>query len=581
MTLTSISSLKSPLNTRGIKLQTKIISSTRGEKVKRERKKHKLLLQIIAIVLPLFALMTAAVIWAVYSSTLKGYLEAQNDHIEDSMTNTLSYIPFVSGEVLDQESKDWMFQHMEEYRIDLKSDETDELSEKQKEYLNADNKYEYSWFKNMPEDLRYIYIKQYLSGTKNILYNNISNSSFDSMFIMDMLPQYRGLILIDFNKNEQDDKMGSYLEFDLSDHPALKKALDQGSDKIVFERATDFPNKGNYYIGYKPVIIGGETRAVVGITYKWDDFKDSIDSSVKKAIIILISGIAVVLLVLLFFLNRKAIRPTAKIQEALIDYTGDKDANQIVKKMYEIKAKNEIGYLADVISDLALEIDRYTKETARIAAEKERAQKELYEAELQIMVSQIRPHFLYNALTSIAMMCELDPKTAKEATIAFSKYLRGNMDSLKQTKAVPFEQELSHLKNYLYIEKLRFDDLLNIVYDIQATDFEVPQLSIQPIVENAVKHGVGMAEDGGTVTISTRETDDAYEVIVSDDGVGFDVNAPKKDDGRSHVGMENTKRRLKEMCKADIVITSEVGKGTTARVIIPKKEGKANEDTVS
>ena len=165
-----------------------------------KNKRHKLLLQIIAIVLPLFALMTAAVIWAVYSSTLKGYLEAQNDHIEDSMTNTLSYIPFVSGEVLDQESKDWMFQHMEEYRIDLKSDETDELSEKQKEYLNADNKYEYSWFKNMPEDLRYIYIKQYLSGTKNILYNNISNSSFDSMFIMDMLPQYRGLILIDFKK---------------------------------------------------------------------------------------------------------------------------------------------------------------------------------------------------------------------------------------------------------------------------------------------------------------------------------------------------------------------------------------------
>ena len=90
-----------------------------------------------------------------------------------------------------------------------------------------------------------------------------------------------------------------------------------------------------------------------------------------------------------------------------------------------------------------------------------------------------------------------------------------------------------------------------------------------------------MKKGGGTVKISSVETDSAFEVIVSDDGVGFDVNAPKKDDGRSHVGMENTKRRLKEMCKADIVITSEVGKGTTARVIIPKKEGKANEDTVS
>ena len=85
-------------------------------------------------------------------------------------------------------------------------------------------------------------------------------------------------------------------------------------------------------------------------------------------------------------------------------------------------------------------------------------------------------------------------------------------------------------------------------YDIQSTDFVLPQLSIQPIVENAVKHGVGMEKKGGTVTIATRETDNAYEVIVSDDGVGFDTTAQKKDDGRSHVGMENTQRRLKEMC---------------------------------
>ena len=542
--------------------------------MKGKRKKRRLLFQITAIVLPLFAVMTAAVVWTVYRSMLKGYLEAQNDHIEDVMTQTLGYMPFVAGKVLDQDSKDWMFQHMEEYRIDLKSDETDELSEKQKEYLNADNKYEYSWFENMPEDIRYSYIRQHLNGTKNILYNHINNSSFDSMFIMDMQQQYRGLILIDFNRNEQNDKMGSYLELDLSKHPVLEKMLDSDSDKIVFERATDFPNAGNYYIGYKPVIIGGKTRAVVGITYNWDDFRSTLTGMIAKALIIIISGILIVLMVLLISLYRKAVKPINAIQDGLLDYSADKDSKEIVKKMYTIKEKNELGYLADVISDFTLEIDFYTRENLR-------TQKELYDAKLQIMVSQIRPHFMYNALTSIAMMCELDPKTAKEATIAFSKYLRCNMDSLSQTKTVPFEQELSHLKNYLFIEKLRFDDLLNIEYDIQVTDFRVPQLSIQPLVENAVKHGVGMAEDGGTVKISTRQTDNAYEVIISDDGVGFDVNAPKKDDGRSHVGMENTRKRLKEMCGADIIITSKIGEGTTARVIIPKERRNENEDTVS
>ena len=123
----------------------------------------------------------------------------------------------------------------------------------------------------------------------------------------------------------------------------------------------------------------------------------------------------------------------------------------------------------------------------------------------------------------------------------------------------------------MYIEKLRFDDQLNIEYDIKTTDFELPLLSIQPLVENAVKHGVGMKEDGGTVKISTRETDSAYEVIIEDDGVGFDIHE-KKDDGRSHVGMENTKKRLHDMCGGEVIIASNPGKGTTARVIIPKKE---------
>ena len=206
-------------------------------------------------------------------------------------------------------------------------------------------------------------------------------------------------------------------------------------------------------------------------------------------------------------------------------------------------------------------------------------QKELYEAKVAVMTSQIRPHFMYNALTSIAMMCELDPKTAKQATITFAKYLRGNMDSLKQTAPVPFTQELEHLKKYLYIEKLRFDDLLNIEYDIQATDFVLPLLSIQPLVENAVKHGVGMKEDGGTVKISTRETETAYEVVIEDDGVGFDVNE-QKDDGRSHVGMENTKKRLRDMCGGEVKITSVIGKGTTAIVVLPK-EGQPDENTMS
>ena len=216
---------------------------------------------------------------------------------------------------------------------------------------------------------------------------------------------------------------------------------------------------------------------------------------------------------------------------------------------------------------------RDLKKQYKEAIRYQQMQKELYEAKVSIMVSQIQPHFLYNSLSSIAMLCKLDPDTAQKANITFTKYLRGNMDSLKQTTPVPFRRELEHLEKYLYIEKLRFADKLNIEYDIQTTDFELPLLSIQPLVENAVKHGVGMKEEGGTVTIATRETDTDYEVIISDDGVGFDTTV-QKNDGRSHVGMENTRRRLKDMCNARVEITSTIGEGTVAKVIIPKGEKK-------
>ena len=201
--------------------------------------------------------------------------------------------------------------------------------------------------------------------------------------------------------------------------------------------------------------------------------------------------------------------------------------------------------MAYQIVSLILDLHKQYKEAIRY----QQVQKELYEAKVSVMISQIQPHFMYNALTSIAMMCQIDPDTAQEATVTFADYLRGNMDSLKQTKPLPFETELEHLKKYLYIEKLRFADLLNIEYNIKTTGFYMPLLSIQPMVDNAVRHGVG-----------------------------FDVNE-QKDDGRSHVGMENTKKRLHDMCGAQVVITSVIGEGTTARVILPKEE-QPNENTV-
>lgn len=205
---------------------------------------------------------------------------------------------------------------------------------------------------------------------------------------------------------------------------------------------------------------------------------------------------------------------------------------------------------------------------AQYAAEME---SELTQSRISIMLSQIQPHFLYNSLTAISELCIVEPQSARRALIDFSVYLRGNMDSLQQDQPIPFKKELDHIKTYLSLEKMRFGDELNIVFDIQTTAFEVPSLTVQPLVENAVRYGVGNKDGGGTVTISSWEEREAYVVCVSDDGVGFDLYQTKFD-GRTHIGIENVERRVESMCGGRIKIESTINVGTTALIKIPKED---------
>lgn len=196
-------------------------------------------------------------------------------------------------------------------------------------------------------------------------------------------------------------------------------------------------------------------------------------------------------------------------------------------------------------------------------------QRELGELNTTLMMSQIQPHFLYNALNTIKYMTKKDPKTAESAIVKFSNYLRANMDSLTQKEPIAFKKELEHVKNYIDIELLRFGDRLKIEYDIATEDFNIPPLTIQPIVENAIKHGVNQKPEGGTVKISTMETEKVFLVRVSDDGVGYDVNQVLND-GRSHVGITNIKKRLNTMLGATVETNSIIGEGTDVTITIPK-----------
>ncbi|ULQ59259.1 histidine kinase [Brucepastera parasyntrophica] len=194
----------------------------------------------------------------------------------------------------------------------------------------------------------------------------------------------------------------------------------------------------------------------------------------------------------------------------------------------------------------------------------------LMENQVAIMLSQIQPHFLFNSLHTIGALCDIDPKTAKETIIDFSSYLRHNLESLSRPGPIPFLDEMDHVKTYLSLEKKRFGKKLEIIYDITLTDFDIPSLALQPIVENAVRYGAAKQRQGGTVTIRTSATDEAWQVTVSDNGQGFDPTEIKKADGRSHIGIENVRSRLQLMCGGSLDISSAPGQGTTAVLSIPE-----------
>ncbi len=217
--------------------------------------------------------------------------------------------------------------------------------------------------------------------------------------------------------------------------------------------------------------------------------------------------------------------------------------------------------------------------TAQKAAELEL---ELERSQTEIMVSQINPHFLYNTLGTIAYLCDHDSDKAKKATLAFSDFLRNNLDTIGTHELIPFYTELNHVKNYLWIEKLRFGDNLNIEYDIKADNFLVPSLTLQPIVENAVRYGVTKKREGGTVKISTKETETDFIIAVEDDGVGFNTDEKKddgvgfntdekKDDGRTHIGISNVLTRVAMQTGGTLEIESYENVGTTVTIKVPKR----------
>ena len=191
------------------------------------------------------------------------------------------------------------------------------------------------------------------------------------------------------------------------------------------------------------------------------------------------------------------------------------------------------------------------------------------EQRIQIMMTQIQPHFLYNTIATIRALCRRDAEKAGEVAEQFGDYLRQNLDSLNIVGLIPFQKELEHTKIYAEIEMVRFENI-RVEYDIQDDRFSLPPLTLQPLVENAIRHGVRIREEG-IVRVSTRNTEAGHEIVVWDNGAGFDVSKIDAAEG-THIGIRNVRERIERMCGGTLKVESAIGEGTAVTMTIPIQE---------
>ena len=225
-----------------------------------------------------------------------------------------------------------------------------------------------------------------------------------------------------------------------------------------------------------------------------------------------------------------------------------------------------IAYASIIIAIEILIMFLNVKKNIVIAEEKEKNR----ETQIKLMLSQIQPHFIYNSLSSISTLITINPEKAQHALDQFTEYLRCNLSSLTEKKLIPFDDELKHIKSYVSLEQMRFGERVNVVYDIKASDFYVTPLSVQPIVENAIKHGIMKKLEGGNITIKTYEKEDSYVVEVSDDGVGFCAEEVNLNEN-THIGISNIKYRVENTYGGKVNIESEPQKGTVVTIVFPKE----------
>jgi LytS/YehU family sensor histidine kinase len=294
--------------------------------------------------------------------------------------------------------------------------------------------------------------------------------------------------------------------------------------------------------------------------------------------ILILPLVAIMLLNLLGTLRRKD-RLSPMVYRSFLIAILPMTGSLIVLLFVEVYPLLDVSFVLSAMAMFGLilsdQIDQNLTHQREIAEQ----QREIANQHASIMVLQMRPHFIYNTLMSIYSLCNQDPQKARQVTKDFTDYLRRNFKAVAGEDAIPFSAELEHTRAYLAVEQAQHEEMLLVDYDVRFTRFRLPPLTLQPIVENAVKHGMDPYAGPLHVTVRTYRVDraggagstgGASVIVVEDNGPGFDTAGLNE----SHEAMTNIRQRLELMCDGKMEVASRETGGTTVTVTIPDRNAE-------
>ena len=538
---------------------------------------RKLLVQTGEAILLIFAVLLIFTMIMFYSITKKSFLSSKNEMIDRDLQN-------ISEEVHNYILTNWFWDYAKEHREDLLRPLNDEETALYESETIKNERWaflvgERDDYETCDPSLQFLLAKGFFENLVRINDLNIKELKYASFEYLEFVNEQEAYLYLKSDLQEpdvfsSDTSFDEYpptayadcfrtVRYEASEHSAVRKILSgevSEAGQTLYELYHDPADDKDYYIGYTPVVIDGEIGCYLCIRYDWSQFHNELLSNTRKSIIMGFVVLIVLGALFMAYIDRIVIDPLSEVKNGVQAYMDDKDSKAVIRKMEAIRKRNEVGVLADSFSALAEEIDRYAEENLHLGAENERIT-------IQFFIAQIQPHFVFNALNTIRALYVKNPGQGERAFVNFSKYLRQNLEFMNRIDLIPIAKELEHIRVYAEIEQCRFPSI-HMEYRVdEEVDFDIPPLTVQPLVENAIRHGIRGQADG-RVILSVFTENQEHVIIVWDNGVGFDPNE-KKNPGGTHIGIANVRSRVEHLCRGKLILESEIGKGTQVTIRIP------------